>query len=81
MMRGKIYNTDYGWMVKEFGPFGTYLPLHPDTDEVYLVENKLIEYEVDVFGISEVAKVTDEVNIGAPSMYEITKELHESLHK
>lgn len=80
-MKGKVYNTDYGWMVKEFGPFGTYLPLHPDTDESYLVENKLIEYVEDVFGISNVAVVTDEINIGAPSMYEITKELYESVHK
>lgn len=80
-MKGKVYNTDYGWMVKEFGPFGTYLPLHPDTDEVYLVENKLIEYEMGIFGISDVAVVTEEINIGAPSMYEITKELYESVHE
>ena len=80
-MKGTVYNTDYGWMVKEFGPFGTYLPLHPDTDKSYLVENKLIEYVEGVFGISNVAVVIDEINIGAPSMYEITKELHESLHK
>ena len=48
---------------------------------VDLVENKLIEYVEGVFGISNVAVVIDEINIGAPSMYEITKELHESLHK
>lgn len=57
-MLGTVYNTDYGWMVKELDSFETYLPLHPDTNESYLVEGMRIKYNVSVFGISDVAVVS-----------------------
>lgn len=57
-MVGKVYNTDYGWMVKEDGPFGVYLPLHPDTDKKYLIEGTIIKYNIDIFGISDVAVIS-----------------------
>lgn len=60
-MIGIVCNTDYGWMVKENGPFGTHLPLHPDTDKTFMSEGITIEYNETIFGVSNVALVNKRI--------------------